>query len=144
MLIDFQHLAALLITQQLIGQVQEAMVPFLFLTRRKKQVDASMKKQDALQKVEYFNGEVTEEVQKQAGMESEMEEYNVGIYVQCMYNVGLNVHVCTMLMYIFSQFVLSTLTILCMSIYVYTHVLFLCIGYMYTSYLLLICKEIIG
>lgn len=70
------HLAALLITQQLIGQVQEAMVPFLFLTRRKKQVDASMKKQDALQKVEYFNGEVTEEVQKQAGMESEMEEYN--------------------------------------------------------------------
>lgn len=63
-------------------------------------MDASMKKQDALQKVEYFNGEVTEEVQKQAGMESEMEEYNVGIYVQCMYNVGLNVHVCTMLMYI--------------------------------------------
>lgn len=72
-----QHLAALLITQQLIGQVQEAMVPFLFLKRRKKQVDEVLKKQNALQKKEYFNGEIAEDVQRQAGMESEMEEYNV-------------------------------------------------------------------
>ncbi|XP_062589609.1 anoctamin-10-like isoform X2 [Saccostrea cucullata] len=69
------HLAGLLITQQVIGQIQEAMVPFVFLKRRKKQVDNLMKKQDALQKVEYFNGEIDEEVQKQAGVESEMEEY---------------------------------------------------------------------
>lgn len=73
----YQDLAALLITQQVIGQIQEAMVPFLFFKRRKSQVNKRMKKQESLHKVEYFNKEIEEDVQKQAQVEGEMEEYMV-------------------------------------------------------------------
>jgi hypothetical protein len=70
-------LAALLITSQVIGQFQESLVPFLFFKRRKSQVNKIIKKQESLQKVEYFNTEIAEDVQKQAQVEGEMEEYLV-------------------------------------------------------------------
>ncbi|XP_069112158.1 anoctamin-10-like isoform X1 [Argopecten irradians] len=69
------HLAALLVTQQVIGQVREAMVPFIFVRRRKQQVDKVMKKEATIQKVEYFNGEIDQTVQKQVNLESTMDEY---------------------------------------------------------------------
>ena len=77
LLFSFQHLAALLITSQVIGQLKEAMVPFFFLRRRKQQVQKLKEKSDALQKVEFFNGHVSEEVQNQANLEAEMDEYEV-------------------------------------------------------------------
>jgi hypothetical protein len=43
MFLSLQHLAALLITQQVIGQIKEAMVPFIFMRRRKKQVNMKVK-----------------------------------------------------------------------------------------------------
>jgi hypothetical protein len=65
MFLSLQHLAALLITQQVIGQIKEAMVPFIFMRRRKKQVDETLKKTSTVEKVEYFNKEVDSELQKQ-------------------------------------------------------------------------------
>ena len=73
----FQHLAALLITTQIVGQFQESVVPFLFHRRRAAKVDKAMKKMDVIQKVEFFNGEVGEDLQKQTSVESIMDVYEV-------------------------------------------------------------------
>lgn len=77
----FQHLAALLITQQVIGQCREAMVPFFFLRRRKHQLDTIAKKTETLEKVEFNGGEVESSVQKQANLESSMDIYEVGLFI---------------------------------------------------------------
>jgi len=77
MCLFLQHLAALLITQQVIGQIKEAMVPFIFMRRRKKQVDEMLKKTSTVEKVEYFNKEVDSELQKQVNLEITMDEYEV-------------------------------------------------------------------
>lgn len=77
MFLSLQHLAALLITQQVIGQIKEAMVPFIFMRRRKKQVDETLKKTSTVEKVEYFNKEVDSELQKQVNLEITMDEYEV-------------------------------------------------------------------
>jgi hypothetical protein len=77
MFLSLQHLAALLITQQVIGQIKEAMVPFIFMRRRKKQVDEMLKKTSTVEKVEYFNKEVDSELQKQVNLETTMDEYEV-------------------------------------------------------------------
>ena len=77
MFLSLQHLAALLITQQVIGQIKEAMVPFIFMRRRKKQVDETLKKTSTVEKVEYFNKEVDSELQKQVNLETTMDEYEV-------------------------------------------------------------------
>lgn len=69
------HLAALLITQQVIGQCREAMVPFFFLRRRKHQLDTIAKKTETLEKVEFDGGEVESSIQKQANLESSMDIY---------------------------------------------------------------------
>lgn len=73
-----QHLAALLITQQVIGQIKEAMVPFIFMRRRKRQVDELLKKTSTVEKVEYYNNEVDDGLQKQVNLETTMDEYEVG------------------------------------------------------------------
>ncbi|XP_071174438.1 anoctamin-10-like isoform X2 [Mytilus edulis] len=69
------HLAALLITQQVIGQIKEAMVPFIFMRRRKRQVDELLKKTSTVEKVEYYNNEVDDGLQKQVNLETTMDEY---------------------------------------------------------------------
>lgn len=70
------HLAALLITQQVIGQLREAMVPFIFMRRRKKQVDETLKKTANIEKVEYYNKEVDQALQKQVNLEITMDQYD--------------------------------------------------------------------
>jgi hypothetical protein len=60
-----------------IGQIKEAMVPFIFMRRRKKQVDEMLKKTSTVEKVEYFNKEVDSELQKQVNLETTMDEYEV-------------------------------------------------------------------
>lgn len=69
------HLAALLITTQIVGQLQESVIPFLFHRRRASRLDKAMKKFDALQKVEFTNGDVSEDLQKQTSVESTMDVY---------------------------------------------------------------------
>jgi hypothetical protein len=46
------------------------MVPFIFMRRRKKQVDETLKKTSTVEKVEYFNKEVDSELQKQVNLET--------------------------------------------------------------------------
>ncbi|XP_052816111.1 anoctamin-10-like isoform X1 [Mya arenaria] len=70
------HLAALLITTQLLGQIQESILPFLFHRRRANRLDKAMSKFDTLQKVEFYNGEVSTDLQKQVSIESTMDVYN--------------------------------------------------------------------
>jgi len=53
------------------------MVPFIFMRRRKKQVDEMLKKTSTVEKVEYFNKEVDSELQKQVNLETTMDEYEV-------------------------------------------------------------------
>lgn len=86
-----QHLAALLITQQVIGQIKEAMVPFIFMRRRKRQVDELLKKTSTVEKVEYYNNEVDDGLQKQVNLETTMDDYEVGktdlrIYLKSLVN----------------------------------------------------------
>lgn len=69
------HLACLLITTQIVGQIQESIIPFLFHRQRAKKLDMAMKKFDMIQKVELHNAEVAEEIQKQAIVESTMDVY---------------------------------------------------------------------
>jgi hypothetical protein len=57
--------------------IKEAMVPFIFMRRRKKQVDETLKKTSTVEKVEYFNKEVDSELQKQVNLEITMDEYEV-------------------------------------------------------------------
>ena len=63
----------------MIGQIKEAMVPFIFMRRRKKQVDEVLKKTATLEKVEYYNTKVDEDIQKQVNLEVTMDEYEVSI-----------------------------------------------------------------
>lgn len=75
-----QHLAALLITQQIIGQIREAVIPFIFFRRRAQKMKELM---DAV------NGKVKDEdkksgkeavdvtIQEQANLESTMDVYEV-------------------------------------------------------------------
>ncbi|KAK3598896.1 hypothetical protein CHS0354_036204 [Potamilus streckersoni] len=69
------HLSTLLVTQQLVGQFRESLVPFFFHRRRAIKVDEAIKKVANVQKIEFFNGEVDEAVQKQASIESTMDVY---------------------------------------------------------------------
>ncbi|XP_060568462.1 anoctamin-10-like isoform X2 [Ruditapes philippinarum] len=69
------HLAALLITTQIVGQIQESILPFLLHSRRAKKLDKAMKKFDEVQKVEFSNGEIGEDLQKQTSVESTMDVY---------------------------------------------------------------------
>ena len=53
------------------------MVPFLFHRRQAAKVDKAMKKMSVAQKVEFFNGEISEDLQKQTSVESIMDVYDV-------------------------------------------------------------------
>ncbi|XP_046361749.2 anoctamin-10-like isoform X1 [Haliotis rufescens] len=69
------HLACLLITSQVVGQIREAIVPFFIFRRRARQLDTVLKKTEALQMV---NGrdDVAKVVQKQANLEATMDPYD--------------------------------------------------------------------
>jgi len=79
-----QHLAALLITTQILGQVQESIIPFLFHRRRANKLDKAMKKFEAMEKVEFWNGEVSSELQRQTSVESTMDVYQVRNCIKLM------------------------------------------------------------
>ncbi|KAK6174389.1 hypothetical protein SNE40_017675 [Patella caerulea] len=68
------HLACLLITSQLIGQVQEAMVPYFFFKRRETQLAEAMKKSDNLKQLD-GRAEIDKTIQKQAVLEGTMSVY---------------------------------------------------------------------
>ena len=61
------------------GQLQESVVPFLFHRRQAAKVDKAMKKVSVAQKVEFYNGDVSEELQKQTSVESIMDVYDVSL-----------------------------------------------------------------
>ena len=71
-----QHLACLLISSQVMGQVKEAMVPFLFVKRREHQLEAAMKKAESF-RTDEADPDIDYSVQKQANLESVMDEYEV-------------------------------------------------------------------
>ncbi|XP_041375586.1 anoctamin-10-like isoform X2 [Gigantopelta aegis] len=68
------HLACLLITSQVTGQIKEAMVPFFFVKRRSQQMERAMKKAASFKTGE-GTPEVDYTVQKQASLESTMDQY---------------------------------------------------------------------
>ncbi|XP_025115852.1 anoctamin-10-like isoform X2 [Pomacea canaliculata] len=67
-------LSTLLVTQQVIGQIREAMVPFLFLHRRSKQLDIALKKRQVLQENDEAL-DVDASVKKKVVVESSMDKY---------------------------------------------------------------------
>ena len=58
------------------------MVPFLFHRHQAAKVDKAMKKMSVAQKVEFFNGEISEDLQKQTSVESIMDVYDVSSVIR--------------------------------------------------------------
>ena len=70
-----------LVTQQIIGQVQEAMVPFFFMRRRQQQIGKAMEKtekesSDSPEPVDE-DKDVDISFKRQAALEGEMEKHPV-------------------------------------------------------------------
>lgn len=70
-----QFLGTVLITQQIVGQIQESIVPFLFIKRRQKQIDSAMDKSEATS--EQSDSGLDSTYKKQAALEGMMEMYKV-------------------------------------------------------------------
>ncbi|XP_052229887.1 anoctamin-10-like isoform X1 [Dreissena polymorpha] len=69
------HLMALLITTQILGQVQESVVPFLFQRRRAHRLQQAVRKLETAQSVSYSNGDVGQDLLRQVSIESSMDQY---------------------------------------------------------------------
>ncbi|XP_055891535.1 anoctamin-10-like isoform X2 [Biomphalaria glabrata] len=75
-------LGTILITQQILGQLNEAMVPFLFMRRRQKQVDDALKKSEDTLQENSIKGNLTgsqsvsTSYKKQAALEGMMDRFN--------------------------------------------------------------------
>ncbi|CAG5114785.1 unnamed protein product, partial [Candidula unifasciata] len=71
-------LGTLLVTQQIVGQFQEAMIPYFFMQRRQKQFDQALKKTEALSlSKQTGSGIYIDQVYKrQASLEGLMDKWN--------------------------------------------------------------------
>ncbi|XP_005096666.1 anoctamin-10 isoform X2 [Aplysia californica] len=72
-------LGTLLVTQQIVGQFQEAMVPFFFMQRRQKQVDKALRKAEGsaavTKEVTESDQDVDKMYKKQAALEGMMDKW---------------------------------------------------------------------
>ena len=66
----------MLVTQQVVGQIREAMVPFVFLRRRSKQLEQTLQRRKVLEQ-QTDSTDVDEAVKKQVVVESAMDVYEV-------------------------------------------------------------------
>ncbi|BFZ12991.1 hypothetical protein BsWGS_16030 [Bradybaena similaris] len=72
-------LGTLLVTQQIVGQFQEAMVPFFFMQRRQKQLDDALKKTETMilsKQIDNGIYDVDQVYKKQASLEGLMDKWN--------------------------------------------------------------------
>ena len=66
----------MLVTQQVVGQIREAMVPFVFLRRRSKQLELTLQRRKVVEQ-QTDSADVDEAIKKQIVVESAMDVYEV-------------------------------------------------------------------
>ncbi|XP_076469923.1 anoctamin-10-like isoform X2 [Babylonia areolata] len=68
-------LSTMLVTQQVIGQIREAMVPFLFVRRRNKKLESTLQKRRVVEQQTDCDADVSDAVKRQVVVESAMDVY---------------------------------------------------------------------